>query len=188
MQGPGLPESGRAWPFPVDQVPQAIQRRTERRSTALWPPLVWLCCEKSGSFQFLKIPKGFEAGLWHTLQSRSGESGVLSAFMHSPLAGGCHSWAVATVVCTCLLGHISEVPSLWTLSLFPPVLPFVLCSFCLSQLCLRSAALLPLLPSNPPGTLVPRTVFQKNCCNPPDSSSLWLKEVEIKRKKWWFKK
>ena len=55
-----------AWPFPVErnhQVPQAIQRRTERRSTALWPPLVWLCCEKSGSFQFLKIPKGFEAGL-----------------------------------------------------------------------------------------------------------------------------
>ena len=29
--GPGLLESGRAWPFAVDHVPQAILRRTERR-------------------------------------------------------------------------------------------------------------------------------------------------------------
>lgn len=29
--GPGLLESGRAWPFAVDHVPQVILRRTERR-------------------------------------------------------------------------------------------------------------------------------------------------------------
>ena len=38
MQGPGLLESGRAWPFAVDHVPQAILR-TDRRGAALWPPL-----------------------------------------------------------------------------------------------------------------------------------------------------
>lgn len=38
MQGPGLLESGRAWPFAVHHVPQAILR-TERRGAALWPPL-----------------------------------------------------------------------------------------------------------------------------------------------------
>lgn len=157
-RGPGSWSQGGPGPFLLTRFPKRF-REGQRGEALLCGLLLCGCAVKNPAVSnFWKSRRGLKLGC-DTLQSRSGESGVIPAFMQSPLAGGCHSWAVATVVCTCLRGHISEVPSLWTLSLFPPVLPFALCSFCLSQLCLRSAALLPLLPSNPPGTPIPRTVF-----------------------------
>ena len=158
--------------------------REERH--ALWPPLCGRAVRNQAVSTFWKSQKGLKLDCDTTPGQKWGERCDFCVYAVSlgcrlSFLGSCHSF------CTSLLGHVSEVPSLWTLSLFLPVLPFALCPVCLSQLCLSSASLLPPAAIKPSWDSYSQESVWKNCCNPPDSS-VWLKEIEIKRKKWWFKK
>lgn len=170
---PGVMEPGLCcWPCSV-----LILRRTERRGVC-----GGLCGRlKPGSSIFWKITKGLKPDCDTHSRAEVG-GGAIPAYalslLRSPFPGSCYRclrWPSGSHFWGSQLLNFESLPAC--------------VSACPCLVCLLSCAydfLFPPLPSDPPGTHLDSV--QKNCCNPLHSSSVWLKEVEIKREKWWFKK
>lgn len=181
--GPGVRE-GLAlccWP----RSPGDSEKDREERH-ALWPPLCGRAVRNQAVSTFWKSQKGLKLDCDTTPGQKWGERcdfcvyavslrcrlsflGSRYSCLHWP--SGSRFWGPQLMNFESLPAHPSVRPL--------PCLPFS----AVPKECL----------SPPPAAIKPywdsysQESVRKNCCNPPDSS-VWLKEVEINREKWWFKK